>query len=538
MDRALWYLLFLRLRGGMRQRLHGLRTLRGALLTLAGAAFVAGWVWLLVSSPIDRPSVWGGPVPTAPARETLPLVLLFACAFTVATTSGPAIYFNRAEVDFLFAGPFSRRSLLLYKFVVYGFGAFITAFCISAVMPSSLRAWIAVLLGTFLTLVFLQLLSAVLGLLGQTLAARLQRRWRWAVMGCGLLVLAAALGEGLLKTSAYDVLAWFRATCDSLAGRIVLAPFDIFARVLVAQTAEALVLWGALAAGVNALLLAGLVWLDAEYYEAVEASSRRMRQRWQQLRRGRLGVPTSASASRRIPLLPHWSGAGPLAWRQATTAVRTSRRPMVLVHLAAAAGGPALVAAVRYGLSPWAAVGVVMAVCVIFLPRMLLFDFRGDLEHLEQLKSLPLRPSAIVLGQLLTPTVLATTVLIFFFGMAALASSDAAVRTLLAAAVLISLPYSLFHYAVENLIFLCFPWRVVPVGRMDFEFFGRTLLESALKVTATLGCWLAAGLLSIVVYTASGQSRLISLAACWLFFLGAALLLVNLAARRFRRLNV
>jgi len=85
-----------------------------------------------------------------------------------------------------------------------------------------------------------------------------------------------------------------------------------------------------------------------------------------------------------------------------------------------------------------------------FLPRMLLFDFRGDLEHLEQLKSLPLRPSAIVLGQLLTPTVLA----------------------------------------------------------------------------------------SIVVYVASGQSRLISLAACWLFFLGAALLLVNLAARRFRRLNV
>ncbi len=52
-------------------------------------------------------------LPTATARETLPLVLLFACAVTAATTSGPAIYFNRAEVDFLFAGPFSRRSLLL-----------------------------------------------------------------------------------------------------------------------------------------------------------------------------------------------------------------------------------------------------------------------------------------------------------------------------------------------------------------------------------------------------------------------------------------
>jgi len=38
-------------------------------------------------------------LPTATARETLPLVLLFACAVTAATTSGPAIYFNRAEVE-------------------------------------------------------------------------------------------------------------------------------------------------------------------------------------------------------------------------------------------------------------------------------------------------------------------------------------------------------------------------------------------------------------------------------------------------------
>lgn len=538
MDRALWYLLFLRLRGGLRQRLHGLRSLRGALLTLVGVTFVGGWLWLLVSSPIDRQAIWAGSAPIATAGETLPLVLMFVCAVTVATTSGPAIYFNRAEVDMLFAGPFSRRSLLLYKFAAYGFGTLITALCISALMPSSLRAWIAVLLGTFLTLVFLQLLSAVLGLLGQTLAARSYRRWRWTIVGCGLVVLAAAVSDVMAHAAAPDALAALRATRDSLAGRIVLAPFDVFAGVLLAETAGALAAWGALAAGVNALLLGGLVWLDTEYYEAVEASSRRMRERWQQLCRGRLGVPTSASASRRIPLLPRWGGAGPLAWRQATTAARTCRRPIVLVHLAAAAGGPALVAAVRYGLSPWAAVGMVLTLCVIFLPRMLLFDFRGDLEHLERLKSLPLRPSAIVLGQLLTPVVLATTVLIFFFGTAALASADATVRTLLGAVVIVSLPYSLFHYAVENLIFLWFPWQVVPVGRMDFEFFGRTLLESAIKITVTLGCWLAAGLFSIVVYAASGESLLVSLAACWLFFLAAALLLINLAARRFHKLNV
>ncbi len=48
-DRALWQLLFLRLRGALRRRLHGLRTLRGGLLTLVGVTFVGGRLWLVLS---------------------------------------------------------------------------------------------------------------------------------------------------------------------------------------------------------------------------------------------------------------------------------------------------------------------------------------------------------------------------------------------------------------------------------------------------------------------------------------------------------
>jgi hypothetical protein len=53
-------------------------------------------------------------------------VLLLACLLTVAVSSGPAIYFSRAEIDFLFTGPFSRRGLLLYKFLSYATGAFVS----------------------------------------------------------------------------------------------------------------------------------------------------------------------------------------------------------------------------------------------------------------------------------------------------------------------------------------------------------------------------------------------------------------------------
>jgi hypothetical protein len=110
-DRALWRLLFLHFRGTLRRRLRGLRTLRGWLLTLIGLAFVGGWV-LLAShrSPLTSQEMRGAEImPANTAREVFPPVLLLACLLTVAVSSGPAIYFSRAEIDFLFTGPFSLQ---------------------------------------------------------------------------------------------------------------------------------------------------------------------------------------------------------------------------------------------------------------------------------------------------------------------------------------------------------------------------------------------------------------------------------------------
>ena len=44
----------------------------------------------------------------------------------------------------------------------------------------------------------------------------------------------------------------------------------------------------------------------------------------------------------------------------------------------------------------------------VFLTQRITFDFRGDLDHMDVLKSLPLRPIAVVLGELLTPVFVLT----------------------------------------------------------------------------------------------------------------------------------
>lgn len=542
MDRALWLLLFLRLRGTLRRRLRSLWTPQGLLLMLAGAAFV-GYGLLLLSqgSPLAgayRETAGAFSVTKATARSLFAPLLALSCLLTAAMTPGLAIDFSRAETDFLFSGPFSRAGLLLYKFVGYATGAFVSALFISLVTHGEWLSWSAAFLGTFLTLVFLQLLSASMGLLGQTLAAPVHRRLRWGFMGLGLLAGAGLAWQALLVDAGADVLATLRAARNSAAGRVVFAPFEVYASVLFAESAPGLAVWTVLAAGLDALLLAGLIRLDAAYRETVEAAGRPVPRSFRWWHQGRLPIEAAPAADIRIPLLPRWGGAGPLAWRQLTTAARSCRRTLFFLHLAAAFAGPALIVAVQNGLSASTAAAVVIVIGAIILPRVLLFDFRGDLERLDYLKSLPFRPAAVVLGQAMTPALLSTSVHAVLLGGAFLAAPDDQYRWVLGVALPMIVPLGFFQYAVENLIFLWFPWRVVPMGRMDFEFFGRMLVEAGAKLAALLGCCLAAGLLATVVYVAAGGSLGLALASAWLFVLAVGGAVTWAAARRFQRLDV
>jgi len=105
----------MRLRGGFRQRLIQLTSLRGLLFFLA----FFGIIWLLVMANSASPDmeVMSGTVLDRQALSAqistfMPISMLAMSLLTVALTTGPTFHFSPAEINFLFTGPFRRRDLI------------------------------------------------------------------------------------------------------------------------------------------------------------------------------------------------------------------------------------------------------------------------------------------------------------------------------------------------------------------------------------------------------------------------------------------
>ena len=105
MSRALWLLLWLQLAGWLRYLGRNLGTVRGALLALVGLIVFVPWLVAAVARP------GGGGMDPASLQRYGPAMLVLYCVLNVLFSSHErAIYFTPAEVQFLFAGPFTRRA--------------------------------------------------------------------------------------------------------------------------------------------------------------------------------------------------------------------------------------------------------------------------------------------------------------------------------------------------------------------------------------------------------------------------------------------
>src|SRR5438094_14000 len=103
--------------------------------------------------------------------------------------------------------------------------------------------------------------------------------------------------------------------------------------------------------------------------------------------------------------------------------------------------------------------------------------FRGDSRQIELLKQLPLRPAALVGGQL---AAVAGAVCLFHFGALSvlLVLFPSSARPLLAAAAF-SPPFNLLVIGLENLVFLFFPSSEPVAGTAGAARAGRTLAVAA-----------------------------------------------------------
>jgi len=333
---------------------------------------------------------------------------------------------------------------------------------------------------------------------------------------------------------------FLREVQASRLGTWLLAPFDVFARVITAPRIFPEFLgWGAVAIAMNVALVALILRLDANFLESSIAASQKLYMKLERARRGQIWANLSQPSGARwhLPQFPRFSGAGPVAWRQITAALRGSRG---MVYMLAAIGFlvtlPALmIGRQELGLQTIPSAMMLLMMSLFMLPQMLQFDFRSDLERLDVLKTLPAPAGAIAVGQIVTPVIFAT--LLEWPLVAAMAIMQGQWSLALTALALFLPPINLLVFALENLVFLWYPHRLAALGAADIQTIGRQLLMMVIKMTIVfLGGGLAAGV-GALAWWLTGQSWGAFLAGSWLVVTALGLSLLPLIAHAFQRFD-
>jgi hypothetical protein len=534
MDQALIKLLKLRLRGAVRRSFRGVKTVRGAIFFLLGLGAMLMWlgpqVMMLFGARHET-------VDLQALRDILPLVLLGLVLMSMlGATRVEGIHFTAAEVDFLFSGPFTRRQLLVYKLSSGVFAALFTALFFSIMLMRFASLWIAVFLGFFLTMVFMHLLTTALVLAGQSLAERIYTRTRKAMMfiilGFAVLVAARLLPAFLDKG--------FQEAASGMRGSAVwfwlTMPLEPFVRAISAtRIFPDLIGWALAAAAVDLALLAVVILIDVNYLESSLVASQK-RYAMLQRRRSTGRMVVKPHVAWRAPHLPWLGGAGPIAWRQLTTAIRSIHGMLIffLIILCVAAGP--LLSKMQNSSEATGILVSQIGFFTILFTRMLAYDFRGDLDYMDWAKSLPLRPVAIVLGQLAAPVLFMTAIHVVF--LSAVAAFSQGSRLMLLAAMLFSPLLNFLLFGVDNLLFLLFPFRAVATTPGDMQHIGRTMVEFMAKMAVlALGCGASAAL-GAIAYWISGGSWIAALVLSWLGLLACGCLIVPCIAWAFCKFDI
>ena len=541
MDRSLWLLMKLRTFALFRRWKKLLSRPKGIVLALMTALIFVPWlVSMVMASGIDiRP-------PMDKIHRFAPLaVFAFTIGSLMFSAGEQSLYYSPAEVTFLFAGPYRKRQLLGYKLLttilLCLFSAAFFTMAGRAMAPRVISAFV----GAFLLMLFLQTLQMVVGLAGSTLGALAwSRSRRLILMGVIFLLILATLSVGRDLGSGGPLQVLEKIERSPVA-QTILIPFRWF---VLAFTAERvwpdLIRWAGLC-GLIDLGLIGLVFaLDASYLEVASVSSARRFAKLQRLGGGGGGIRSSGTRKMgrfrfRPPEPPWWGGVGPNFWRQMTGALGDPGRlagvvlmlasmpiVMLIVIPKADAAKAESISYVCMGMIAWLS---------IILSFLMPYDFRGDIDLMEELKVLPIRSDRLALGQLLTPTLLATAAQAIAMGVviAGFGRFDLVSGSFLA----FLLPVNFLFYAVENLLFLWFPSRVV-AGSFDVMAVGRQVLFMFAKgIGLAVGGGLAAGI-GLAVYFLLGHHATVAVVAAWIVMVGVALATLPVVGLAFNRFDV
>ncbi len=519
MNSTLLKLIGILTKASLRRTFRGARTFKGAFLIVFTLFVLAAMIGPSVAGAVFVRSLPGMP---RFADWTEPYLSLILLVFSLLLIFGPAgemaMSFAPAEVDLLFPAPFHRAELLLYKIVRLLLGMLFMALIFSLSFLMYFRSWLAAFVGIFLTLVFTQFVSLAAALAGQIATEYAYTRARKLALYGVLALFAAGLAQMFYQTPIQSFPELALSFRGSWAGRVLLAPFEVFSHTMMAHTLfPDLLCWAAGGAGIDLAVLVLVLKLDADYIEGAAAVSQKLYDRIRRVRQGGGFGPAPKSAGRlRLRRLPWLGGAGPLAWRTMLIAMRTSR---VVIIAFLGLGAVFLILALvvpsdREGAKMLPTLGVGMLAYMTFIFTMSLpWAFRSDIDHIDFFKSLPVRPIAVAAGELAGAVVLlATTQLLVLIGLLATGAGAA----LILAAAAFAVPFDLLMLGVSNALFLIYPVRMARSTTPDLQVFGRAMLAflfQFLVLIPTLGLPAALGALGLYL---SGGRWPVFAAVTWL----------------------
>jgi hypothetical protein len=425
-------------------------------------------------------------------RRWIPVVLLVYTVWHIVKTAWKRpeqpIEWTESERQFVCGGPFSRREQLLYRISVIFGATLLKATCASLLLLPDLKVPWAGFIGIFLGLAFVDLLRMKADIFAAAITRKQFLWYRWIVTSTAAMAVAGGLyfaftlptgpqpSEGLAASFHWmtRVCAGFSRVLDTPVGLAALTPFAMFATAVAAPVASPhLILSLLLAIGLVVVAAEAAIRLDDLLHHATLRNEQRTYNRLERLDELE---PFDIEVSAPLEVVPNWCGIGPLAWRQLTGA----RKHMGGLLLALSA--PAVLSCLpllhtRDAIPTFAYVSAALGFySLLLLPSALKFDFRRDVDRIGLFKLLPVSSRSIVLGQLATPVGIACVfqVAVLFF---AVAIKPVPIGYVLGATAFL-VPLNLLIFAMENTIFLMYPYRLNQEG---LEVFLRTTLTFTAK---------------------------------------------------------
>ncbi len=412
-----------------------------------------------------------------------------------------------AEREWLGGAPLGREQMARYRIATIAGAAVIKAAIFALVMIPDLTIVLLGFIGMLFGLLLIELVRMAAEIVVYTATRPQLRMLRIAVFVCGVAcaVFAGIFAYQLWNTDQYTSvisLAYIKSVLWQLSetqlGMVILFPAHLLAELMLADRISWLL---TLKIGfwlyMIRFAILGVVCLDKDCFAR---RCRLERLQWKMvLAREGQNWADDPKRVKKYSRPPRFNGIGSLAWRQllgvnryrGTIAIALAV-PFVLACLPVFSGGSGIWMIANV-------IGGLVFYSFLLLPTTLKFDFRRDLDRINVLKSLPIGPMAVTIGQLLVPFAVTTLFQAAVLGVVMILKPFDPL--LAVAALVVLIPINVFIYGLENLIFLLYPYRLNAEGIQVF-------LRSILTFTAKgliFGLALAAAFFTVFVSKHLGQ---------------------------------